>query len=257
MYHKKYLSLKTVLIAAVLFLYQTLAFGDTALRPPSQFNKPTKEFIKSGSTGVIKNSQFKIGYQPASVIPDDITTKTAAIAAAKLTEAGLRGMAKGLDKKDPAQKQEINRIKDSADRMAKEAYHQIIVDEDVVVNVHVSEGFGRDGLSADDVFQSNERINPRGSKGRKHAIMDVIEGTNQFVTNVGGKRLGELGDSESGATSIIATGLGIRSLGNCPDCYVHYIRYSRAGRKTAGIYRRPFGSRAYSERPFQHRRYFV
>lgn len=172
---------------------------------------------------LIINSQFKIGYQPLTVIADDLNTETTAITAAALTEAGLRGKALGLDKKDPIQKKEIAIIKDAADSMAKDIYQNVIEKSGSVVHVHVSEGFGRDALSAEDVFQSNERINPRGTEGRHHAIMDVVEGTNSFVTNANGKRLSELKDSESGATSIMITGLGVKSLGNCPDCYVHYI----------------------------------
>jgi len=175
-------------------------------------------------TGVPKvNAQFKIGYQPTTVFQDDLTTKTTTIAAVALTEAGLRGKARGLDKKNPDQRKMISDIKVASDGLAKRVYQEIIGEEGVAVNVHVSEGIGRDGLSAEDAFQSNEVINPTGAMGRHHAIMDVIEGTNSFVTNVEGKRLGELRDSESGATSIIATGAGIESLGNCPDSYVHYI----------------------------------
>ncbi|MBU3958585.1 MAG: fructose-bisphosphatase class II, partial [Candidatus Omnitrophica bacterium] len=172
---------------------------------------------------LIINSQFKIGYQPVTAVADDLNTETTAITAAVLTEAGLRGKARGLDKKDPIQRKEIAVIKDAADSMAKKIYQRVIEGSGSVVHVHVSEGFGRDALSAEDVFQSNERINPRGTKGRQHAIVDVVEGTNSFVTNADGKRLSELKDSESGATSIMITGSGVKALGNCPDCYVHYI----------------------------------
>ena len=212
-------------LLALIFVATNTAYSSgTTLRFPITANTQQRIIeIMGKGIQVTGNTQFRIGYQPAIVVPDSIVTKTSTLAVAALTDAGLRGKARGLDKKVADQKAKIGEIKDAADGMAKRMYQSIIEEEGVVVNVHVSEGIGRDGLRPEDAFRSNEIINPTGANGTHHAIMDVIEGTNSFVTNVDGKRLGQLKDLESGATSIIATGAGIESLGNCPDSYVHYI----------------------------------
>ncbi|MCP6719409.1 MAG: fructose-bisphosphatase class II [Patescibacteria group bacterium] len=168
-----------------------------------------------------KNTYFKIGYQPTNLIPPNISTRTSAFTAVALTKSGLRGKAKGLDKKDPEQKKQISHIKVEADGLAKEIYKKVVKEADIILRVHVSEGFGRDEVA--ESFKANDVVNPEGKKGIEDAIIDVIEGTNPFVTNIEGRSLEELEDYESGATSIIVTGPGVESLGNCPDYYVDAI----------------------------------
>ncbi|MFA5059370.1 MAG: 3-phosphoserine/phosphohydroxythreonine transaminase [Candidatus Omnitrophota bacterium] len=135
-------------------------------------------------------------------------------------------------------------IKDTADAMAKRIFQKISEDEGIILMVRVSEGFGRDEVA--ESFKSNEVIVPLNLKGEinriydavvtgsdvyrsetdqkvypiVNAVIDVIEGTNMFVTNSNDHTTSSIKDSESGSTSVIVTGPGVASLGNAPDGYV-------------------------------------
>jgi len=164
---------------------------------------------------------FKIAGVPSAVVPDNLATKTSAFTAVYLTERGLRGAARGLSSQDTIDRSRISAIKDEADGAAKRIFERIIREAGIVLRVRVSEGFGRDEVV--ESFKANEVVNPTGTEGMDDAIIDVIEGTNPFVTDVEGKELSELAESESGATSIIVTGKGVESIGNCPDYYADGI----------------------------------
>lgn len=166
-----------------------------------------------------QNTLFKIGSEPLINVPENIAVKTSSFAAVALTRMGMRGMAYGLDvKKD---KLLVKEIKDIADGFAKLLYEKIVTKMDMTLWVRVSEGLGRDDVV--ESFRANEVVNATGTSGREDAIIDVIEGTNAFVTNINNKSIEDLEDWESGATSIIVTGQGVASLGNCPDYYVDSI----------------------------------
>ncbi|MDE1921673.1 MAG: hypothetical protein KGI24_09570 [Candidatus Omnitrophica bacterium] len=135
-------------------------------------------------------------------------------------------------------------IKDTADALAKRIYERTAKKDGVIMMVRVSEGFGRDEVA--ESLKSNEVIMPDELRGEitgiyaavsndqeffysrfthkwypiVDSILDVIEGTNQFITNTSNKPLEELTDNEAGATSFIVTGLGARALNNLPDGYV-------------------------------------
>lgn len=168
------------------------------------------------------SSVFKNGYEPIMPVPEGIAVKTSSLTAAILTKTNLRGGARGLDKK--ADKARIQGIKDEADGLAKKIYERIIKAFNVILRIRVSEGFGRDEVA--ESFKANDAVVPDNvteATQMDDAIVDVIEGTNAFVYDVDGKKLSELKDSEAGATSIIATGKGVESIGNCPDIYTDGI----------------------------------
>lgn len=112
--------------------------------------------------------------------------------------------------------------------------------------IRASEGFARDQVA--ESFKSSDIILPDRIKGEidyvkkaienkaekyqakngeefaiENAIVDVIECTNQFVTNAAGKNLAEIDCGEAGASSIIITGPGVESIGNYPDYYADGI----------------------------------
>lgn len=199
------------------------------------------KFLDSGLAMPVKKSDsFKLGFEPEYFVQDDISSQTSVKTAAVLTIRGQRGKALGV-----TDKKEIADIKVMADAMAKQIYESIIA-QDTILRVRVSEGFGRDEVAesfkANDVIVATNLQDEYGdikkaieggatsytSKAGKtynieDAIIDVIEGTNVFVTNVDNKPLAQLKDSESGATSVIVTGKGVGALGNCPDVYVDSI----------------------------------
>jgi fructose-1,6-bisphosphatase/sedoheptulose 1,7-bisphosphatase-like protein len=162
---------------------------------------------------------FKIGCEPLVNVPVNIAMETSSFASVALTRMGMRGMAYGLDSKKD--KLLIKEIKDIADGFAKLIYERVITRSDKTVWVRVSEGLGRDDVL--ESFTANEVVNPEGKGGTENAIVDVIEGTNAMVSNINNKALDGLEDWESGATSVIVTGAGVASLGNCPDYYVDGI----------------------------------
>ncbi len=178
------------------------------------------------SASLTSSTKFKIGSEPKQPVADSISTKTSSLAAAVLTKCGLRGKVRrlGLDKVNPADKQKIGEIKDEADGIAKKIYEAIVKIAGVVLRVRASEGFGRDDVA--ESFKANDVVGPDVITGKEpvhDAIIDVIEGTNAFVSDVEGKSLAELEPWKAGATSVIVTGLGVGSLGNCPDIYVDSI----------------------------------
>lgn len=202
----------------------------------------TKE-IKSGLTGRavqgIKN--FKLGSEPSGKVAGNLATETSALTAASLVALDLRGRALGLDK------EQIKKVKDRADGIAKRIYTEVADRMGIILLVRVAEGIGRDEVA--ESFDANDVIVPDTLLGEveaikkaietgantyksnstgitytiEDAVIDVIEGTNAFVFNVGGKPIAKLALWESGGTSIIATGSGIRSIGNCPDVYADGI----------------------------------
>lgn len=134
-------------------------------------------------------------------------------------------------------------IKDTSDGFAKRVFVETAKEEGLIMMVRVSEGFGRDevaeSLKANEVvvpddlrgeidrviiaIQDGEKIYRSTSSkvyGIVNAIIDVIEGTDMFVTNSDDKMLAEIEDFESGSTSVIVTGDGVADLGNSPDGYV-------------------------------------
>jgi len=207
------------------------------LEKPEPVSLDEAPFTKSGN--------YKVGFEPTVPILPDITTKTTGLTAVVLTKEGLRGKALGLDKGIPAEKKQISQIKDQSDGRAKGVFEYVVEEENAILMVTVSEGFGRDGV--EESFKANDVIVPNALLGETvgirdatdkessytstdgevyeiaDAIIDVIEGTKPLVTNVDGKTLSELGDDESGGTSIMVKGPGVRSLGNCPDVYADGI----------------------------------
>ncbi len=145
-------------------------------------------------------------------------------------------------------KKQIDLIKDEADGAAKEIFQEIVNREKIILIARVSEGFGRDALKAS--FKAGDVIIPeslkaeeaaiskaaiedgldeyRSSTGEKfrieYGIMDVIEGTNAFVANVYGKATADLKEKESGATSIMLYGPGVkRFMRNTLDAYIDQV----------------------------------
>jgi len=139
-------------------------------------------------------------------------------------------------------------IKDVADGVAKRIFERTAKEQNIILMVRVSEGFGRDevaeSLKANEVIMPGE-INNEGRQiqaainsgeefyqskvsGKLYpiadVIVDVVEGTNQFVTNSGNKSLDQVPDHEAGGTSMIIQSYGkegvVRALGNAPDGYV-------------------------------------
>ena len=152
-------------------------------------------------------------------------------------------------------------IKDTADALAKRIFERTVRENDIILMVRVSEGFGRDEVA--ESLKANEVILPtaikpeidlvynaikdnaefyRSREGKLYpivdAIIDVVEGTNQFVTNSGNKTLEDIPDYESGATSVIVTGLGVRDLGNAPDGYVGQFLTNLGDAETAAEFNR-------------------
>ena len=149
---------------------------------------------------------------------------------------------------EPVSKDELKKmksaIKDTADAFAKRIFERTAKEEGIILMVRVSEGFGRDAVA--ESLKANEVIVPDEIKSEARAIqyaidaedefytsratsksypiidviVDVVEGTNQFVTNSGNKTLSDIPAYEAGATSVMVTGPGVRSLGNAPDGYV-------------------------------------
>ncbi len=152
-------------------------------------------------------------------------------------------------------------IKDTADALAKRVFERMAKRLGVVLMVRVSEGFGRDEVA--ESLKANEVVAPEELKGEMDriydvlqskalyyksldgqiypiidAIIDVIEGTNQFVTNSGNKTLRSIPNYESGSTSVIVTGLGVRDLGNAPDGYVGQFITNLGSREMAEKFNR-------------------
>ncbi|MDD5465792.1 MAG: fructose-bisphosphatase class II [Candidatus Omnitrophica bacterium] len=245
---KKNLFLKAIVFVVAVSICYSTVFASDSLK--------TLAAKKTGATDDIKgelkttNTQvgFKLGYMPNAIdymgVSENIATKTSSVSAAVLSELALRGLSFGLDsKKDKAR---ISGIKDGADVIAKRIYEMVTGQEKVILMVRVSEGFGRDEVA--ESFKANDAVVPPELLGEteliknaieagkdvyvskagetyriENAIIDVIEGTNSFVTDVERKPLSKLADSESGATSVIVTGSGVASLGNCPDIYTDSI----------------------------------
>lgn len=158
-------------------------------------------------------------------------------------------------------KQMEKAIKDTADALAKRIFERTVRENGIILMVRVSEGFGRDEVA--ESLKSNEVILPaeikseidlvynaikqnddvyKARSGRLYpivdAIIDVVEGTNQFVTNSEDKTLANVRDSESGGTSVIVTGLGVRDLGNAPDGYVGQFITNLGDEATAAAFNR-------------------
>lgn len=206
------------------------------------FGEMDEKLYKLGT----KKKSFLLGCLAQPNKKDDVTTHATSLTAAILTKEGWRGNAKGLDKNFLEQKEEISRIKDESDGLAKKIYERVIKENNIILMTRASEGFGRDEvlesfkanevIMPDEIIDETDNIKHAIDKGEKiykakngqkyiieNAVIDVIENTNAFVTNVEDKKLEELDFSESGASSIIVTGDGIRSIGNIPDYYADSI----------------------------------
>ncbi len=193
-----------------------------------------------------KRKSFRLGSPDVPRIEDNITTHTTSLTAAILTKEGWRGKAEGLDKNILEEKEKISKIKDESDGLAKKIYEKIINENNIILIIRASEGFGRDEV--EESFKSNEIIIPRNilnetenikkaiennekkykaQNGQtyiiENAVIDVIENTNAFVTNVNNKKLEEIEFSNAGASSIVVTGDGVKSIGNIPDYYADSI----------------------------------
>jgi fructose/tagatose bisphosphate aldolase/fructose-1,6-bisphosphatase/sedoheptulose 1,7-bisphosphatase-like protein len=231
-----------VLTSGLSSSYLSSALASDTLRTSSASRTSVQRTI---AAELLRSRGFARGVQPRTLreAPEDFTAQVTTMTAAGLTALDLRGAALGVTDRG-----EIARIKEEGDTTAKEIYTDIANTTNTILIVHVSEGFGRDRVAGS--FQANDlvvpdalmlteelsNINKAVKAGRssytsrvgieyriEHAIIDVIEGTNKFVTNADGLELDELAESESGATSIIVTGSGVANLGNCPDIYADLI----------------------------------
>ncbi|MBU2265759.1 MAG: class II fructose-bisphosphate aldolase, partial [Candidatus Omnitrophica bacterium] len=156
------------------------------------------------------------------------------------------------DSSQPLTKEELKKInaaiKDAADGVAKQIFERTAKEQGIILMVRVSEGFGRDAVA--ESLKANEVIVPDEIRGEireiqtaieageefyssktttkaypiADVIVDVVEGTNQFVTNSGNKTLKDIPAYEAGATSVMVLSYGrqggVRALGNAPDGYV-------------------------------------
>jgi hypothetical protein len=120
--------------------------------------------------------KFASGQEPPESVrkQESFIIDATTITAAELVAHGLRGAATAEMSKD-----EIKKIKDKADALAKDVYERVIKKANKEVAVRVSEGFGRDAL--EESFKAAEVINFGAGGGREFAIIDVLEGTNAFV----------------------------------------------------------------------------
>lgn len=191
-----------------------------------------------------RSSLFKLGWEPQGAVEIDLTSEITAAIAVSLTQGGYRGKALGLDAK--ADKAKIQAIVDESDGFAKAGVQRVVDKRGVILVVHTSEGFGRDELA--DSLKAGDIVIPSALAGQteliasavkagadyytalegqrykiEHAIIDVIDGTKQFVTNVGGKELSAVKKNEAGGTSIVVTGPGVKSMPSCPDVYTDMI----------------------------------
>ncbi|MCK4859292.1 MAG: fructose-bisphosphatase class II, partial [Candidatus Omnitrophica bacterium] len=270
---KKLKKFWSVVITAI-FLLNTVsypAYGMKKLIPASRFdenlgasNAEFSDVVKRLASGtedefeILKQRDFRQDFQPSihfrigdepvhpESIPYGISARASTATAAVLIMINLRGAAIGLDRSNPHQKKQISLIKDIADSAAKRIYERAIKASNIALSVRVSEGFGRDGV--EESFKAAEVVNPGGELPRD-GIMDVIEGTNMFVTNVNGKSLEQLKDSESGATSIMISGEGVESLGNCPDYYADGIFTVVPKKKRQGFLSSPLDPELIAENP--------
>ncbi len=135
---------------------------------------------------------------------DEATRQTAV----GVVEAGLRGKALGLPKK------EAESVKDEADSLAKTVFQQVVLDRNVQMHVLASEGGGRDEV--ENSFMAGDVI---GEGKEIHVNSDVIEGTNDFASGNDGRAFIEIDDSVAGAMSVAVSGDAIKSLGAAPDIY--------------------------------------
>ena len=172
-----------------------------------------KTAIAKAQAGFPTTEEFKSGRKPTAEVRGEFSISNVATTTASvvLVADGWRGKALGM-----TEKSDIKAVKDGADGLAKQIYEMVVKENKTQMNVRVSEGFGRDGV--DESFKASEVINP-GAEHEVDAIIDVIEGTNMFATNNNGKKMAELSESESGATSVMVTGEGVAALGNVPDVY--------------------------------------
>jgi fructose-1,6-bisphosphatase/sedoheptulose 1,7-bisphosphatase-like protein/fructose/tagatose bisphosphate aldolase len=201
-------------------------------------------YLKSWKNSLVTESnEFAIGSMPLYSIPDNLAVETSARTAAVLTLEKFRG---GVIDGNITGSDKIQAFKDKSDGRAKQIYQEIADNKNVIMIVRCCEGFGRDAV--DESFKASEIVIPGSLKseaslitqavnnnkntyvskeGKEYTIvdadMDVIEGTNMFVTNVGNKPFAAINRSESGAMSIIVTGVGLRAMGNSPDYYTDGI----------------------------------
>ena len=228
-------------IAAVLVLNVVPGYifaGQTNLRPQAIENGDNETLLKDYAPGI---GNFNLGSEPSKGVADTLSSQASTLTGVVLDDLGMRGKALGV-----TNKKDVSEIKNTSDGTAKRVYTEIANRMGKILLVRVSEGIGRDEVA--ESFDSNDVVVPDALIGQIEqirtaiaaggasyasksgqvyeivdAIIDVIEGTNAFVTNAGNKPFNKLSPSESGATSIIATGEGVRSTGNCPDIYADSI----------------------------------
>ncbi|MFH1259639.1 MAG: class II fructose-bisphosphate aldolase [Elusimicrobiota bacterium] len=127
-------------------------------------------------------------------IPANAPLIAAVEAAVSVVVSGWRGaVVKGTTSEEKTE------IKDNVDGLAKVVCQYIFLKYGVKAVIHCSEGVGRDDVEL--AFRS-ETINVNGTT-ELHIFIDVVESTNDTVTNVSGKTLAELGKEIAGGTSAV------------------------------------------------------
>ncbi|MDD2689747.1 MAG: phosphoglycerate kinase, partial [Candidatus Omnitrophica bacterium] len=193
---------------------------------------------RAGTTMEIGLSPERLSHIEVRPAPDKPTfaSECASYTAVELVRSGYRGKALGLDPTIPEENAKKEAIKKESDGFADDVYRAIACALRKFLCVYAGEGTIRDKVKASgagDVvnakalyrFPALNKIFDwlRITKTIIYVFMDVIEGTNAFVTNVFGKLLGQLKEWESGATSTFVTGSTVKHLGKCPDYYVSQI----------------------------------
>ncbi len=132
--------------------------------------------------------------------------------------------------------------KSAADTLAKRTSDAIAADQGRRNTVYAFEGEVDVKLKdlvveeASDAFhEAGAVVNPRGYGPEEPLVEDVVEGTSMTATNNNGVRWEALSVTESGGTSIRATGQGIKGLGITPELYVLEILTTVPADKRAEI----------------------
>ncbi|MDP8297862.1 MAG: class II fructose-bisphosphate aldolase, partial [Candidatus Orphnella occulta] len=176
--HDAVLNLKQMLVEKGSNLPEVEWFVQRALKvldKPEPVSLDEAPFTKSGN--------YKVGFEPTVPILPDITTKTTGLTAVVLTKEGLRGKAIGLDKGIPAEKKQISQIKDQADGKAKRIFETVVEEENTILMVRVSEGFGRDGV--EESFKANDVIVPSTLLGETADIRDATDKESSYTSTDG------------------------------------------------------------------------
>ncbi len=190
---------------------------------------------------------FATGKAPAQV---DLMSGSIAFAASTQTAAELvaSGLMGAVNEKTTKEQKKI--IKDKSDGLAKRIYDKVIKKQGIAVAIGMSEGFGRDGVK--ESFRAAEVINAEKRKnGIESAFIDVIEGTNPFVTNNYHLPMDKISNFESGGTSAIVIGDGVKSLGNAPDIYADVLFTRVNPKKLKEFKRKPLNPDVPVKQPYK------